>query len=863
MRRFISILLVLAMLLASVSALAEGMQSGAKGENVTDLQKRLIELGFLTGKADGIFGKNTAQAVSAFQEYLIRQGLRETPADGIADPATVAYLNSQTVKDLLYHMVKGERGEQVLALQKRLLELGLLNGAADGVYGDSTQKAVREFQQYMADHGVRVELTGLADKKTVELLNDEEFAADVFRLEKGDDNDAVKTLQERLTELGLFSETCNGRFGDATEDAVKAFQTYRIDKKGEPDVSVDGVVDRATNELLYDEDYCDSLYDISKGAKGDLVTAVQNRLSVLGFLTEDGDGEFGSATEKAVREYQQALLDRGVTDVAVNGTADSATRRWLFDESYEYYTGDLDKGSKGEEVRRLQNRLSLLGYSSGGADGNYGKNTESTVKTFQHGAGLPETGTADRATQSLIYSDRAQPAALVILQDLTTKSKGAAVTRLQEKLISYGFLEGKADGSYGKKTKAAVEILEGVLEAQGVKGVVKNGTASVAEQEAFYADAFVPYVANYRRGDSGIGVYCVEERLNALNYSDLAPDDVFDEHNAKALKKFQQANGVIESGMIDLPTVRALYSADAAVSDFPLRRDLAKGDSGKSVTDVENVLSRLGFLNGLPGSVYDGDTADAIGLLREHFTKLGDRKPAWADELADNDSLSADVQEKLIRENIPAYLSDITGASSKSQILRVQRRLYSLYYMGRNSTDGKWGDDTRNALKSFQRANGLPESGIADRATQQALFADGAPTNPTPYYLKVSLDEQRVYAFERGENGEYTQIREMKCSTGIRDGSTPRGVYVDTWPQERWHYFKKFFCWAQYTFVIYLQGDILFHSVLYSHKSENSLTRSSLYNLGRRASHGCVRLSVEDAKWVYEHCAKGTPVIIY
>ena len=54
----------------------------------------------------------------------------------------------------------------------------------------------------------------------------------------------------------------------------------------------------------------------------------------------------------------------------------------------------------------------------------------------------------------------------------------------------------------------------------------------------------------------------------------------------------------------------------------------------------------------------------------------------------------------------------------------------------------------------------------------------------------------------------------------------------------------------------------MFHSVLYNAR-EGRVTQSSVNNLGSKASHGCVRLSVEDAKWVWENCPRNTKVIIY
>ena len=62
---------------------------GAKGEAVVQLQNRLRELGYLSGEADGIYGRDTRKAVAAFQR---RNGLEE---DGIAGPKTLEAIASE------------------------------------------------------------------------------------------------------------------------------------------------------------------------------------------------------------------------------------------------------------------------------------------------------------------------------------------------------------------------------------------------------------------------------------------------------------------------------------------------------------------------------------------------------------------------------------------------------------------------------------------------------------------------------------------------------------------------------------------------------------------------------------------------
>lgn len=67
----------------------------------------------------------------------------------------------------------------------------------------------------------------------------------------------------------------------------------------------------------------------------------------------------------------------------------------------------LEKGSKGDDVKKLQQRLKDLNYLSGGVDGSYGNGTASAVSAFQKEAGLPETGIADEATQKSLFADDA------------------------------------------------------------------------------------------------------------------------------------------------------------------------------------------------------------------------------------------------------------------------------------------------------------------------------------------------------------------------------------------------------------------------------------------------------------------------
>ena len=93
MKKLTTLLLCLALVCAlAVPALAD-MQKGSKGDDVKELQQRLIDLGYLTGSADGDFGGKTETALKAFQAA---NGLEET---GIATDADTAALYADTAID--------------------------------------------------------------------------------------------------------------------------------------------------------------------------------------------------------------------------------------------------------------------------------------------------------------------------------------------------------------------------------------------------------------------------------------------------------------------------------------------------------------------------------------------------------------------------------------------------------------------------------------------------------------------------------------------------------------------------------------------------------------------------------------------
>ncbi|SHO51235.1 L,D-transpeptidase family protein [Anaerocolumna xylanovorans] len=126
-----------------------------------------------------------------------------------------------------------------------------------------------------------------------------------------------------------------------------------------------------------------------------------------------------------------------------------------------------------------------------------------------------------------------------------------------------------------------------------------------------------------------------------------------------------------------------------------------------------------------------------------------------------------------------------------------------------------------------------------------------------PYYIKVNKQQNCVTVYGKDEKGYYTvPVKAMVCSVGV---DTPLGVF-QTPAKYRWKLLMGD-VWGQYSTRI-VKG-ILFHSVWYYKMDASTLSERQYNKLGTTASHGCVRLTVEDAKWIYDNCPLGTSVEIY
>lgn len=129
-------------------------QPGSRGKKVKQIQQRLKALGYYDGAIDGIYGPGTESAVKEFQRA---EGLA---VDGVLGPQTWTALFENEEK---------ATGSRVKKIQRRLKELGYYEGAIDGIYGPSTEGAVKAFQR---EEGLAVD--GIVGPNTWEAFFEDE-----------------------------------------------------------------------------------------------------------------------------------------------------------------------------------------------------------------------------------------------------------------------------------------------------------------------------------------------------------------------------------------------------------------------------------------------------------------------------------------------------------------------------------------------------------------------------------------------------------------------------------------------------------------------------------------------------------------
>ncbi|MFG3029037.1 peptidoglycan-binding protein [Streptomyces sp. NPDC048253] len=322
--------------LTSVSCPAEIVQGQVSG-CVTELQNLLNAHGAAL-VVDGQFGPSTLYAVREYQAATaIAVDGRVGPATksklyatGGSAPAPISLLSSSCPANV----VQGDKGGCVTELQRLLRHHGYAVDV-DGDFGAGTASAVRSFQ---AAHGLTAD--GQVGANTERALYDTDESPSTSldlrsascpqNIVEGQSGGCVATLQALLNGKGRQLDV-DGEFGPATLTAVKAFQSAT-------GLAADGEVGPNTKAALYSNigggggdgapapvnlNSASCPNEIVRGQRSGCVTELQSLLNHHGAdLAVDGD--FGSLTDSAVRDFQ---AEKGLS---VDGHVGSNTKAALY-----------------------------------------------------------------------------------------------------------------------------------------------------------------------------------------------------------------------------------------------------------------------------------------------------------------------------------------------------------------------------------------------------------------------------------------------------------------------------------------------------------------------------------------------------
>lgn len=495
------------------------------------------------------------------------------------------------------------------------------------------------------------------------------------------------------------------------------------------------------------------------GSRGDEVAEVQKRLIELGYLSGTADGQYGTKTARAVELFQK------VNGLSMTGTVNQATYKRMFSDEAQtdaivsaqnrlielgYFSGSAD-GIWGEQS--AQNRLVELGYYSGAADGTENDGTAAALKAFQELHGLSPSGELDEKNALLLQ----EAAGYEVLQ---TGSEGDEVAALQDKLIQLGFLEGTADGIYGKQTRQAVLDFQKHLTAQGKEDIEADGIAAPLTQEYIFSNYYSSYLSELKLGDQNAEVMRIERRLRNLGYLDAEPDETMDDYSIEALKIFQQTGSLSDTGYADRETTELLFSGGAPEAESYVPHEIAPGDSGEAVREVQQAMLRYGMYTGRTDGMYGEGLETALTRFYEYLSAAGSE---YASAFSERNAVSEYAQELLVLKDFSYYTEVGQDGADAESVKRIQRRLYSLYYLSSFQIDGEYGAATQAAIAAFQKNNGLDETGVSDETTQKVLFSEAAVGNWTPYKLEIRISEQRVYVYQLSEENEYEKIKTFIC----------------------------------------------------------------------------------------------------
>lgn len=303
-----------------------------------------------------------------------------------------------------------------------------------------------------------------------------------------------------------------------------------------------------------------------------------------------------------------------------------------------------------------------------------------------------------------------------------------------------------------------------------------------------------------------------------------------------------------------------------AKKNIPLLKDSANNFSlgmklykDKNYVDAYNAFDKV--------SNFDDNFLKAEEYKKEVINSIKEETLSSAEKLVSENYFSKAIS--LLEDNAKYYSNDKDILSKIDEYKDAKSKFLNKDSTGKNSASDSSKNTSSNSSSSESKSNDSSKNNtnsnsIPDpntKTTSVAAMTINANTinslnltSDTSYLVYVNLSAQKTYVF-KGKKNDWSLLKNYSCSTGIKGSETPSGVYTVK-EKGDWFYSTDYKEGAKYW--VQFEGNYLFHSLPYN----ESKTKITDYTLGKAASHGCVRLKVEDAKWIYDNITRGSKVII-
>jgi len=462
-------------------------------------------------------------------------------------------------------------------------------------------------------------------------------------LKLGDTGSQVRALQEALTELGYYEDTVDSKYGANTVAAVKTFQK----RNG---LTQDGEADQELQLLLFEgkpKNYKGyrkvikalpmvSGVTIQSGNTGEVVEKMQTRLKELGYYAGEINGTCDAATVTALKAFQEkmSITKDGVATPDVLTILYGATAIGISEvvtptptPTIVPPTATVRSGDTGDDVKKVQQRLTDLGYYSGSIDSKFGDATEKALKAFQLKNGLTQDGVCGTKTRAVLFAANPVYATATATPTPTTVttiteetvvviksgSRGSAVLSLQKRLVELAYYTSRLDGVYLEDDINAVRAF------QKNNGLTVDGVAGYQTQSLLYSEEAVggdvgqtTLSTTLRYGDSGDNVITLQNRLIELGYLTGTADGQFGAKTKIALVAFQKANNLVRDGVAGTATQSVLFSDSAIKCTVSTSTTLRQGTISDAVKTMQERLITLGYLTGSADGNFGPKTALAL-----------------------------------------------------------------------------------------------------------------------------------------------------------------------------------------------------------------------------------------------------------